>query len=156
MSDLVSDERGLVSSCPQCGQRNRLGYERLGQQFRCGQCRHELGQPAEPVEIASEGIFDSLINYSALPVLVDFWAPWCGPCRMVAPELVKVAADGAGRWLVAKVNTDELAGPAQRHQIQAIPTMILFQRGRAVARQSGAAMAAAIRRFIEQSEFASK
>jgi thioredoxin 2 len=142
MNAFEPEERGLVSTCQQCGLRNRLSYERLGQQFRCGKCHHEMAPPAEPVEVKSEAVFDALTNRSALPVLVDFWAPWCGSCKMVA-------AEGADRWLVAKVNTEEMPGPSQQFQIQAIPSMVLFKRGREVARQSGAMPAQAIRQFIE-------
>lgn len=150
MSRCVVDDCGLVSSCPNCGQRNRLNYERLNEQFRCGKCHSDLGSASEPVEAASETAFEALVSRSALVVLVDFWAPWCGPCKMVAPELAKVAAEGSGRWLVLKVNTEELPRLAQRFQIQAIPTMVLFARGQEIARQSGAMPAVGIRQFIEQ------
>jgi thioredoxin 2 len=147
---IESDERGLLLSCPRCGTRNRMSYERLGQSFRCGQCHQELPPPGEPVEVSSEAVFEALTGRSVLPVLVDFWAPWCGPCKMVAPELAKVAAEGPGHWLVAKVNTEELPGLAQRFQVSAIPTLALFKGGREVARQAGALSAPAIRQFIQQ------
>jgi thioredoxin 2 len=145
-----SDERGLLLACPRCGKRNRMNYERLGQTFRCGQCHQELPPPGEPVEISDEGIFDALIGRSALPVLADFWAPWCGPCKMVAPELAKVAGEGASRWLVAKVNTEALSGLARRFRVNAIPTLILFKAGREAGRQAGAMPADGIRQFIQQ------
>ena len=151
MKTIEPDDLGIVRACPQCGQRNRLIYERLGSVFRCSKCRTEIPPPAEPVEVPGAAKFDSLIARSALPVLVDFWALWCGPCKMVAPELVKVAADGRGRWLVAKVNTDELPDVGSRFGIRAIPTLVLFKAGREVSRQSGALSAPAILQFLQQS-----
>jgi thioredoxin 2 len=151
MNTIEADDRGLVRVCPQCDQRNRLIYERLGSVFRCSKCRTAISLPGEPFEVPDMTKFDSLIARSALPVLVDFWAPWCGPCKMVAPELAKVAADGVGRWLVAKVNTDEVPEFGERFGIRAIPTLVLFKVGREAARQSGALSAPGILHFLQQS-----
>jgi len=113
------DDRGLVLPCPKCGQRNRMIYARLGQKFRCAQCRTELGSPGEPIEVKTESVFDALAGQSTLPVLVDFWAEWCGPCKMVAPEITKVAAEGSGRWIAVKVKhgrVTELSPTASNHR----------------------------------------
>ena len=147
---IEADERGLLVQCSNCGQRNRLRYEALGRTFRCGKCQTEIGAPKEPIDIASDAIFDALTSRSALPVLVDFWAPWCGPCKMVAPEFAKVAARGAGRLVVAKVNTEEAPSLGGRFRVTSIPTMIVMKRGAEVARQMGAMPAARIMQFVEQ------
>ncbi|HYG22678.1 MAG TPA: thioredoxin [Verrucomicrobiae bacterium] len=144
------DERGIILSCTQCGSRNRLAYDRLNQTFRCGRCQTQLGPPNEPLNVESAAQFDALTQSSSLPVLVDFWADWCGPCKMVAPELQKVASQNAGEFIVAKVNTELLSQVAQRFSINSIPTLILFRHGRDVTRQSGAMPAAAIRHFVHQ------
>jgi thioredoxin len=104
----------------------------------------------EPVDVHSDLVFDALISRSALPVLVDFWAPWCGPCKMVAPEIRKVATEAAGQVLVAKVNTEELPSLARRFRVTAIPTMSIFRNGIEVAHQAGAMAAPAIRKFLEE------
>jgi thioredoxin 2 len=143
------DERGLLLPCPNCGKRNRLKYEGLGRTFRCPECKNDLPSPGEPIEIKSDHVFTALISRSALPVLVDFWAPWCGPCKMVAPEFVKLARETAGKFVIAKVNTEELPGFSQRFGITAIPMMVVFNNGTEKARQAGAMPAPAIRKFIE-------
>jgi thioredoxin 2 len=144
------DRRGFIRACPNCGQQNRLLYKRLGSAFRCTKCQTSLPHLDQPVDVPGAIEFDELIAQSALPVLVDFWAPWCGPCKMVAPEFVKIAAAGAGRWIVAKVNTEELPDLGARLNVRAIPTMALFKNGIEVARQTGAMPAARIQQFIEQ------
>src|SRR5438270_721863 len=108
LSPIEADDRGLLVSCPKCHARNRMSYVRLGQDFRCGQCHEGLGSPAEPVELSTEAAFNALISQSRVAVLIDFWAPWCPPCRAVAPEIAKVAETGAGRYIVGKVDTEDL------------------------------------------------
>ncbi|HTL55944.1 MAG TPA: thioredoxin [Candidatus Limnocylindrales bacterium] len=105
----------------------------------------------EPVAVDDPDAFEALTGQSALPVLVDFWAPWCGPCKMVTPELVKVASQLAGKLVIAKVNTEESPRLAQRFAISAIPTLVLFKAGKEIARQAGAMPAPAILQFIGQS-----
>src|SRR4051812_26061432 len=149
MTETDADERGLIVPCPNCGQRNRLLYERVGGPFRCSKCQQQLALPPAPVDVRTDQSFDSLTERSAVPVLVDFWAPWCGPCKMVAPEFAKVAADAAGKFIVAKVNTEELPSIAGRFRITAIPTMVVFRSGNEVARQQGAMGAPMIFKFLE-------
>jgi thioredoxin 2 len=146
---LASDDRGIILACSSCGQKNRVAYDRLGQGVRCAQCKEMLPQPAAPVDIARAADFDRLVASSPLPIVVDFWAPWCGPCRMVAPEIEKVAARSAGRFLVVKVDTDAVADLGQRLGIRSIPTMAVFAGGKEVSRTTGARPAAEIERFVD-------
>jgi len=149
MATLTLDDRGIVMSCGSCGRKNRLTYERLDRQVRCADCKNPIPFPSEPIEIARSADFDRIVSKSPLPVVVDYWAPWCGPCRMVAPELVKVAARNAGKLLVVKVNTDALTDLGERFGIRSIPTLAVFAGGREAARTTGARPAADIEAFVQ-------
>jgi thioredoxin 2 len=150
MSDTQLDDRGVIVTCANCQRKNRLAYARLGESVRCAECKELLTAPSEPIEVATSSDFDRLVAQASVPVVVDFWAPWCGPCRMVAPELKKVAARQAGRLLVVKVNTDALEELGQRFGIRSIPTMAVFVQGREASRSSGARPAEQIEAFVDQ------
>jgi thioredoxin 2 len=146
MSNIQLDDRGFIITCPSCGQKNRVPYS--SHETRCGKCKSTLHAPAEPIEVRSVETFDALIRNAGHPVVVDFWAPWCGPCRMVAPEIERVAAANAGRFIVVKVNTDALPELGERYRIRSIPTMAIFEAGREAARTTGAMPAAQIESFV--------
>jgi thioredoxin 2 len=150
MAHVQFDDRGILVTCSNCGKTNRLAYDKLGIAVRCGQCKQPLPSLNVPVELHQTADFDRLIDKSSLPVLVDFWAPWCGPCRMVAPELEKVASRQSGKMLVVKVNTDELSDLGQRFNIRSIPTMALFVNRQEAARAAGARQASDIEAWAQQ------
>jgi len=145
---LTCDARGVIVTCAICGQRNRTAYERIGEAGVCGKCRSAIAPPAEPVDVPNPDAFRQLVERASVPVVVDFWAPWCGPCRQVAPEVAKVAANARGRFLVVKVDTQALPALGQQYGIQSIPTMAMFQNGAEIGRSQGAHPAAAIEVFI--------
>jgi thioredoxin 2 len=149
MADAQLDRKGVITTCPSCRQRNRIAYSRLQVQTRCGKCRAAIEPPGEPFETPDAATFDAAIAQSDIPVVVDFWAPWCGPCRMVAPELAKVAAAHRGEYLILKVNTDAVPELGERYKIQSIPTMAVFGSAREIGRTSGARPASDIEAFIE-------
>jgi thioredoxin 2 len=148
MSTLSLDQQGVVDACPSCSQKVRTAYGRLGGIVRCPRCKVHVPAPGAPIEVPTEALFDALVASSSLPVVVDYWAPWCGPCKMVAPELQKVAEHHRGDLLVVKVNTEALPELARRAQIQSIPTMALYRGGKEVSRTVGARPAAGIEAFI--------
>ena len=147
---LTLDDRGVRTACPACNTINRLPYEALDRETRCGKCRTTLPRPATTVDVHGAPAFDALVSKASVPVVVDFWAPWCGPCRMVAPELEKVARNLAGRVVVAKVNTDEEPELGERFRIRSIPTMLVFRDGREMARSAGARPAADIESLVRE------
>jgi thioredoxin 2 len=151
MSTLHSDRQGVLARCTSCGKTNRLRYANLDRTIRCGNCRATLPPPSEPVEASDAAAFDAILQGAPVPVVVDFWAPWCGPCRMMAPELETAARSMAGRALVIKVNTDGLPELGERFRILSIPTLALFRGGKEVARFSGVRPAADIEALVARS-----
>lgn len=138
----------MVCICERCQSPNRVPAARLDGRAKCGSCKEPLAPLARPYDVPDAATFDELLRDSPLPVVVDFWAPWCGPCRMVAPELKKLAAAEAGRVVIAKVNSDDLGDLAGRFGIRGIPTLIRFDRGRETKRTSGAQSAASFARAL--------
>ena len=151
MSSAKLDRSGVLVTCPSCGKTNRLRYATLASAARCGACQTRLTASTEPVEVSDAATFDAVIASSSLPVVVDFWAPWCGPCRMMAPELEKVAKSAAGEWLIVKVDTEAVPELGERFRIRSIPTLAIFQGGRQIHSAAGARPAADIRALVDKS-----
>lgn len=134
---LSSDARGLILSCPACGTASRIAYANLDKAGRCGSCKADLPKPSAPVVIDDIAAFQAMVAGSPLPIVIDFWAPWCGPCKMMPPEFAKAAALAAGEAIFAKVNTDEQQAIASQFRIQGIPAFALLKGGKLIAQTVG-------------------
>src|SRR3984893_3212645 len=134
-----------IIECPHCGKKNRVPAAATGIP-RCGNCH----QPLPWIADAGDDSFAEVVEQSTLPVVVDLWATWCGPCRMVSPALEKVARDLAGQLKLVKVDVDKAPAISQRFTVQAVPTLLLLDHGEVLARQAGAAPVAALRSWLDQ------
>jgi len=133
-----------VTPCPHCGQRNRVPAAASGTP-RCGTCH----SPLPWIGDADDGNFAEVAEEAPVPVLLDLWATWCGPCRMVSPALERLAQAYAGRIKLVKVDVDRAPGLSRRFEVRAVPTLLVLDRGRVVARKSGAAPEPALRQWLD-------
>ena len=139
--------------CPSCGTVNRVPSEKLAQGLQpvCGKCKNPLSVTSTRTPITvTDATFATEVEQSPLPVLLDLWAPWCGPCRMIAPALEELATEMAGRIRIAKLNIDENPTTAERFQVQSIPLLLVLRQGREVDRIVGAVPKAEILRRLQR------
>jgi thioredoxin 2 len=139
------DEQPAIVACPNCGRKNRVPAAASGNP-RCGNCHN----PLPWATAADDNSYHAVVEEAALPVLVDLWAPWCGPCRMISPALEEIARARAGKVKLVKVNVDESPQIAGRHGVQSIPTLLVLDHGNVVARQTGAAPEPALRAWLDE------
>ena len=146
MSTETANARTVTIPCPSCGKWNRIRADKATDGPKCGACG--AGIPLDRPLLLDDSSFDRVIAESEVPVLVDFYADWCGPCKMMAPSVETLARESAGKAIVAKLDTDRAQRSASRFQIRGIPTSIVFAGGREVTRQTGAVPLATLRAML--------
>lgn len=139
----------MIRNCEECGQKNRVPAARLAQEAQCGACKSPIPPLASPINVGSAE-FDEIVGSVNVPVLVDFWAEWCAPCRMAAPHVEAVAREMSGRAVVLKVDTEAHPGLASRFEIRGIPNFAVIKNGSVVLQEAGLVDSNKLRGWLEQ------